>query len=153
MSDARPVDDASQATASAPSISNTSLQMGQATPETASVAPSESLDNSKTSTRASTPTAVKAATEPAAPSTPIAVEPGESIDIPMVDISPGKSQPQRASKGLGEPGFLTLSQNVGVSLETLPQVGKSEDMFPADPKKVQIMDRFDNPIDEVPQKL
>ncbi|KAK4696857.1 hypothetical protein P7C71_g1132, partial [Lecanoromycetidae sp. Uapishka_2] len=151
MSDARPIEDASQLTDLAPSMSDPRSQRGQATPETASLAPSESLDNSMPSTRASTPTAINLTAQPAAPSTPIAIDPNESMDTPMVDVSPGKDQPQKSSKNPRESTSLASFQRVGAGPESPPQITEAKDKVVDDPKKIEIMKRFDESADEIPQ--
>lgn len=106
---------------------------------------SKQLSSCSTPPHVSTPTKGTSAAKPAAPNSPYAVEPGDSIDTAMVDLSPGKDPPQRTHKDTLEPVLLTLPPpKFGDRVEVSPHDSRKADNFPADPNKVQIMERFDH---------
>lgn len=91
------------------------------TPESTSIAPSNSGNAIDASTRASTPTEVPIADVPAGPSTPKAIEPEESIeDTPMADISPGKGQQNFDPSEIAAPDYASKPQDTGVLIGSSP---------------------------------
>ena len=146
MTDVRPANEVTEDMSLVPREDGEDAKSNSQTSEVKSLLRKESVTNTKTTPRSSTPPVLGIAKEPAAPTTPIAVEPGESIDTPMVDISPGKGPVHGTSIKHGEPGILSLSRGVVTEYSA-----DEPEMYLPDPQKIQIMDRFDNRKDDITQ--
>lgn len=85
------------------------------TPQTRSLAQSESLNASEDSTRPSTPTGVPFGRPAVDSRTPTAIDPNDANDdIQMVDVSPVKDRPAELSSGFSKPSMPSWHPNTNV---------------------------------------
>jgi len=112
------------------------------TPRTMSIAATESLNTSRASTRASTPTEVFESDPVALPMTPRAGDPvAASDDVPMMDISPGKeirAIPLEESKTLNDRSSFPFE-----GLEVPPYVDGSDGHHVTNPSREKELDSQD----------
>ena len=108
-----------------------------------SLAPSKSLDTSRSSTRASTPTETPDTEAPVLPTTPKASHQVTATDdVPMIDISPGKHRQISSPTSFEGTRTSSSTQSEGTELPHIGAVAKGGSAV--DPHISQFMELYSN---------